>query len=320
MVLALLAPLPAKAQDFEKGLAAYKRSDYATALAEWGPLARREHAAAQYHLGLMYEKGNGVRQSFSEAATWYRIAGKQGHGAAQYRLGFLYDTGQGVSQDYAKAVTWYRKAAEQGSAPARINLGGMYGTGRGVPQNHAEAVKWYWKAAEQGDATAQYNLGFMYAKGLGVPKDQTEATKWYRRAAKQGDANAKRSLRAMQKKSRGVATKNRGRKDKSRNDKARRDKRPVVVAKAPPMPARGGFHIQFSAVKSKALSVTEAARLTRIHKSVLGQLTVVPVRTDLGKRGIFYRLRAGPLRDRAAAESLCRKFAARKQGCIVIKP
>jgi len=35
---------------------------------------------------------------------------------AQYNLGVMYAKGQGVTQDNVQAVAWYRKAAEQGEA------------------------------------------------------------------------------------------------------------------------------------------------------------------------------------------------------------
>ena len=63
----------------------------------------------------------------------------------------------------------------------------------------------------------------------------------------------------------------------------------------------------------------EARRLNRVHRAVLGNLKIKPVRIDLGKRGIFYRLRTGWFNDRVAANSLCRQFAARNQGCIVVR-
>ncbi len=44
------------------------------------------------------------------------------------------------------------------------------------------------------------------------------------------------------------------------------------------------------------------------------------VRADLGRRGIFYRLRAGPVGDRKAAAAICRTLAKRKLGCMVVKP
>ena len=48
---------------------------------------------------------------------------EQGDAAAQYNLGLMYYKGQGVRQDDAQAVQWFHKAAEQGSAAAQYNLG-----------------------------------------------------------------------------------------------------------------------------------------------------------------------------------------------------
>jgi len=48
-VLALL-PLAALGQDFDAGVAAYQRGDYAVALKEWRPLADHGNAHAQFSL------------------------------------------------------------------------------------------------------------------------------------------------------------------------------------------------------------------------------------------------------------------------------
>ena len=60
VVLALLVALPATAQDFEKGMQAHKRGDYATAFKNWRPLAAKGIVAAQFNLGLMYAQSQGV--------------------------------------------------------------------------------------------------------------------------------------------------------------------------------------------------------------------------------------------------------------------
>ena len=44
---------------WEKGVDAYKRGDYATALKEWTLLAEQGNASAQFQLGLMYTLGEG---------------------------------------------------------------------------------------------------------------------------------------------------------------------------------------------------------------------------------------------------------------------
>ena len=152
LALALLLVLipPAAGQDFDKGLEAYDRSDYATALREFRPLA------------------------------------ENGDPDAQFFLGQLHSFGEGVAQDYKEAVKWYRLAAEQGLDRAQLMLGTMYYGGRSVPQDYAEAVKWYRLAAEQGLDRAQYWLGTMYSGGLGVPQDFVRAHMWMNLAAAQG--------------------------------------------------------------------------------------------------------------------------------------
>jgi len=147
--------------DFQAGKDAYDQGNYATAFKEMRPLAEQGVAAAQFNLGIMYEKG------------------------------------QGVLQDYAQAREWYLKAAEQGHAAAQVNMGVMYGKGLGVPQDDGEAVRWYRLAAVQGHATAQFNLGILYGKGQGVLQDYVQAHMWASLAAAQNQELATKLRAAL---------------------------------------------------------------------------------------------------------------------------
>lgn len=60
--------------DFDTGLAAYKASEYAAAMLEWTPLAKKGNADAQLHLGYMYFFGKGVPQDLVTAHMWINIA------------------------------------------------------------------------------------------------------------------------------------------------------------------------------------------------------------------------------------------------------
>ncbi len=85
--LALMAA-PARA-DFAAEVAAYDAGNYAKAYAEFLPLARGGDSAAQYILGNMYRRGQGMARDNAEAVRWYRKAADQGHAFAQdqiYRL------------------------------------------------------------------------------------------------------------------------------------------------------------------------------------------------------------------------------------------
>ena len=154
----LLGSGVAVAADFDKGLMAYKAGDYKSALAEWTPLAEQGDAKAQYDLGWMYDRGEGVLKNYKTAVKWYTLAAEQGNAHAQGNLGYMYAAGEGVLKNHKTAVKWFTKAAEQGDSFAQFNLGNMYDNGEGVPEDDKTAMKWYALAAEQGNADAQVNL------------------------------------------------------------------------------------------------------------------------------------------------------------------
>jgi TPR repeat protein len=136
--------------DFETGMGAYQRGNYATALSEWRPLAEDGDAQAQLHLGLLYANGNGVSQDYTKARQWYKKAAVQGYAMAQANLGNLYADGKGVPKDEIKGAEWIRKAAEQRDPNGQVSLGDMYRDGRGVPQDYIQALMWYNLGAANG--------------------------------------------------------------------------------------------------------------------------------------------------------------------------
>jgi len=172
--------------DYQLGLSAYDRGDYAEALAQWLPLAERGNPEAQYRIGRLYYYGRGVEQDYTEAGRWYLQAAEDGHARSQSNVAVMYEQGRGFPADDAKAAKWYAKAAEQGRAVSQNNLGRLYEEGRGVAQSDQRAVDLYTSAAKKGYAEAQYRLGRMYETGRGVAEDRKKAQKWYGRAANNG--------------------------------------------------------------------------------------------------------------------------------------
>ncbi|HXM45081.1 MAG TPA: tetratricopeptide repeat protein, partial [Bryobacteraceae bacterium] len=85
--------------------------------------AEAGNADAQLQLGLAYQEGKGVTQSYAEAARWFRKAADAGYDPAQCVLGVAYQAGKGVAQDYAEAARWFRKAAQSGNADGGLLLG-----------------------------------------------------------------------------------------------------------------------------------------------------------------------------------------------------
>ena len=146
--------VPVAAGSLEDGRAAYEHRDFAIAERLFRPLAEHGNAIAQYNLGVMYYKGEGVPQSYPNAVFWYRHAAWQGDASAQLGLGVLCYNGQGTLQSYTEALTWFRQAADQGSVQAQINLGAMYANGQGVPQDYIQAHMWLSLAAAKSETRA----------------------------------------------------------------------------------------------------------------------------------------------------------------------
>jgi TPR repeat protein len=70
---ALLIPLAMPAwTDFQDGLEAAQRGDFETAFREWQPLSEQGNAEAQFSLGFMYRRGDGVPQDYVQAHMWWR--------------------------------------------------------------------------------------------------------------------------------------------------------------------------------------------------------------------------------------------------------
>ena len=61
-------------------------------------------------------------------AAWRR-AGAKGHGEANFRIGQLYARGEGVIRSIPDAVVWYKRAAATNHSEAQFQLGTIYVNG-----------------------------------------------------------------------------------------------------------------------------------------------------------------------------------------------
>lgn len=99
---------------------------------------------------------------------------------------------------------------------------------------------------------------------------------------------------------------------------------PANVASVPPPAsaspaAAGSMRVQLGAVRSREAAQQEWERLQKANKDLLGKLTLNVSQANLGDRGTFYRVQAGPVGDQQAASDLCAKLKARNVSCIIVK-
>jgi cell division septation protein DedD len=95
----------------------------------------------------------------------------------------------------------------------------------------------------------------------------------------------------------------------------------VKPAEAPAKPAGADAttKVQLASLRTPEEARDEWARLKRENADLLGKFTAVAVRADLGERGVYYRVEAGPVGDRAAAVRLCKALKERDLGCQLVQ-
>ena len=235
----------------DSGKDAYKRRDFSAALNEFESAASNGDKEAQYLLAKMYFAGEGTTQNYPQAVHWYRKSAEAGYAPAQFALGMMLERRQGVrktnffaalkwiekaaGQDYApamyaaamiyaegrrvppnldRAIVWFRKASSQGHVDAKYQLARLYelgsksdlcsqsdapsacrtkrrsGKAQVIVQDYKEAFSLFEQAAEKGHINAQIKVGLMYEQGLGVAKNSDAALEWYKKAAEKGSIEA----------------------------------------------------------------------------------------------------------------------------------
>ena len=271
-------------------------------------LAERGDAEAQVSLGWMYQTGQGFAQDYGEAARWYRRAADQGNALAQYSLAELYARGLGQRQDYEAAARWHRRAAEQGNLSAQVRLAHFYENGLGVPRDYAAAAYWYARASQsaRGGVTLPPSVARMVSVGISppvliqppretlVPGQQAVLIPFEPPPVTPAldEAAAPALLGPL-----------------------------PEGAGAEPSAAAAGLWVHVASFRTAASATLHWDALMKRHGDLLGGLASDLARVDLGAdKGIWVRLRAGPLADADAARALCRKLRARDLYCVPVRP
>ncbi|MBT5073746.1 MAG: sel1 repeat family protein, partial [Kordiimonadaceae bacterium] len=107
---------------------------------------------------LAYDSGD-----YIAASNHYREQAALGNTEAEFMLGEVYAKGQGIPQNQSEAMKWYKSAADKNHLQAQVELANAYLKN----ENYAEARNYFERAANSNNATAQFNLGYFYQNALG---------------------------------------------------------------------------------------------------------------------------------------------------------
>ncbi len=300
------------------GVEAWQAGNHEEAIRLWRPLADRNDADAQYNIAQAYFLGRGVPRNMNLAEQWYERAARQGHEEAQGALGLiLFQNGR-----RREAMPWIQRAADRGDPRAQYVLGTALFNGDLVDQDSARAYALMSAAAASGLPPAITQLAEMEHHISAEDKARgTEIARTFRsgRAPVQ-TAEIVRAPAPPQPMPRGpratavppsVAASGLAPRPAAPPTTPRRPDRPPAQAAPRPAPMAtpsGRWRIQLGAFGSEA-----GAR--RAWSAVAGRL---PGLTPYYVRaGAVFRLQAGPLANRAAADRAC---AAVRQACFPVAP
>ena len=136
------------------------------------------------------ETGKTGSIDYERAVFWFQRSAK-GYPESARVLGLCYEEGDGVPQSYEKAYECFELAARKDpSGAAKYDLARMYHNGEYVSRNYPKAYALFRESAERGYFLAAYAQAEMLYKGIGVAKDwraaerllESDLLSWYPKA------------------------------------------------------------------------------------------------------------------------------------------
>lgn len=145
LVFGLLDP-----NDPPAGGAATASLDDTERLKAYEVAAKRGDPEAQAELGRLFWQ----RGEYPEALPWLHAAAGREHAEAEYLLGMAHLQGRGTVQNYRAALEQFTRAAEHGQLDAQYQLGIFHRDGLATAANKETAYLWFNLAAARGHADA----------------------------------------------------------------------------------------------------------------------------------------------------------------------
>jgi TPR repeat protein len=168
----------------------YKEEKYTQALENLFQSANNGFVKAEFELGKFYNFGNKqlqISKNHSKAFQYYSSAAEQGHAFAQYYLGFMYFKGQGVKLDVKQAIFWLGQSGNQGVNEALDLLGRIYHLGYdAITPDFEKAEKFFQFAINQMYSPSMFHYGLLLEELQRVE----EACELINRAAEMGNPEA----------------------------------------------------------------------------------------------------------------------------------
>jgi hypothetical protein len=90
------------------------------------------------------------------------------------------------------------------------------------------------------------------------------------------------------------------------------------VAQASTADMIGPYRIQVGSFRTPEAAQDRWLNLRQRHRDLLGSYIMVIEKVNRGRRGVVYRLQAGPLKTRSAVTRVCSRLSKRRIGCSLV--
>jgi len=142
---------------YDQAGARFQAGDHVGAAQIVARAAEAGNALAQLRIALMYDQGDGVRQSSKTAFMWYNRAAALGEPESQNQMGIAYETGLGVKEDWDLALKFYKASAMQGWHKGQVGFGRCYQFG--TPSRRAASRRSHGSRGLPLKATGRASIG-----------------------------------------------------------------------------------------------------------------------------------------------------------------
>jgi TPR repeat protein len=118
----------------------------------------------------------------SRTLTLLQRAADNGSARAMRELGVILQRGHGVRANAEQGARWLLLAAQNGDSIAMREIAMAYASGFGVPLSPPDSTRWMTRAADAGDPKAMRELSSAFKVGFGVAVDVAQAERWAKAA------------------------------------------------------------------------------------------------------------------------------------------
>jgi len=144
LALAMSPAFADVAGDHDNAIKMWQMGNVVDAMTLFTTNAEKGHAPSQVWLATLMDQA----QQDEDAVKWFIKAADQGDAAGEYGLGLMYGKGEGVKQDNAKALEYITRAAEKNHSDAVSALAAVYTKGGlGMEPNVEKGEFWSARAA-----------------------------------------------------------------------------------------------------------------------------------------------------------------------------